>query len=123
MIQDLLAKYPDTKLRGQEEIVNRKADTIYAVLERYSHIYKVVPSKEARSRMNICFRVVGLGASDNADIEKNFIKGSEERSLQGLKGHRSVGGVRVSNYNAVTEDQVALLVKWLEDFATKFPAV
>ena len=99
--------------------MNRKADAIYQTLEKYPHIYKIVPSKAARSRMNICFRVVVPGANDNAETEKNFIKGSEERSLQGLKGHRSVGGVRVSNYNAVTEDQVKLLVQWLDDFAAK----
>lgn len=91
------------------------------MLDKHSNVYKVVPSKQARSRMNICFRVINSSAAEssdaNADAEKEFIKGGEQRKLTGIKGHRSVGGIRISNYNAVTEAQIELLVTWLEDFA------
>lgn len=64
--------------------------------------------------MNICFRVHG----GDAEKEKDFLTGAEKRLLQGLKGHRSVGGIRASNYNAVPLRNVEKLVKYLEDYAT-----
>ncbi len=63
--------------------------------------------------MNICFRIKG---GDEA-AEKEFLGGAEERGLLGLKGHRSVGGVRASNYNAVGVEMVERLCGWLREFA------
>ena len=63
--------------------------------------------------MNICFRIKD---GDEA-AEKSFLKGAEERGLLGLKGHRSVGGVRASNYNAVGVEKVERLCGWLLEFA------
>jgi phosphoserine aminotransferase len=63
--------------------------------------------------MNICFRVHG----GDAEKEKDFLGGAEKRMLQGLKGHRSVGGIRASNYNAVPMENVEKLVKYLVDYA------
>ena len=120
VIQDLLTRHGPSKLRGQAALVQTKSDALYNVLDKHSNVYKVVPNKQARSRMNICFRIINSAAESseaNADAEKEFIKGSEQRKLTGLKGHRSVGGIRISNYNAVTESQINLLVSWLEDFA------
>ena len=50
--------------------------------------------------------------------EKEFLSGAEKKLMMGLKGHRSVGGIRVSNYNSVTEVAVKKLVAWLEEFAS-----
>lgn len=63
--------------------------------------------------MNICFRIRG----GDATREKQFIEGAEEKFLQGLKGHRSVGGIRISNYNAVPVANVKKLAKYLLGFA------
>lgn len=63
--------------------------------------------------MNVCFRIKG---GDEA-LEKKFLKGAEERGLLGLKGHRSVGGVRASLYNAVTVGMVEKLCEWVREFA------
>ena len=63
--------------------------------------------------MNVCFRVKG----GDEEVEKKFVKGAEGRGLLGVKGHRSVGGIRVSNYNAVGEEAVGSLCKFLEEFA------
>ena len=63
--------------------------------------------------MNICFRIKG----GDEGAEKAFLKGAEERGLLGLKGHRSVGGVRASNYNAVGVEKVERLCGWLREFA------
>lgn len=63
--------------------------------------------------MNVCFRIKG---GDEA-LEKLFLKGAEERGLLGLKGHRSVGGVRASLYNAVSVEMVEKLCVWCREFA------
>ena len=63
--------------------------------------------------MNVCFRIKG----GDAALEKQFLKGAEERGLLGLKGHRSVGGVRASLYNAVSVGMVERLCEWCREFA------
>lgn len=110
---DLVSEFGAQKVSGQEEIANKKAQLIYGALDKYPQIYQVVPDKSIRSRMNICFRVNG----GDETKEKEFISGAEKRLLQGLKGHRSVGGMRASNYNAVPLENVQKLVAYLEDFA------
>ncbi|EEA24973.1 Phosphoserine transaminase [Talaromyces marneffei ATCC 18224] len=115
VLKKLLATFPN-KVRGQEALSGKKAGLLYDVLDSYPEIYKVVPDKSVRSRMNICFRVTKGGNVDEA--EKAFIKGATERGLLGLKGHRSVGGIRVSNYNVVDEAGAHKLATFLKDFAT-----
>jgi phosphoserine aminotransferase len=61
--------------------------------------------------MNICFRI--LSANGN----KEFITGATALNLLGLKGHRSVGGMRASNYNSVSLEGAGKLAKYLKDFA------
>lgn len=114
VMADLVSAFGTRKVSGQEEIATTKAQLIYGALDKYPDVYRVVPDKSVRSRMNICFRVHG---GDDAK-EKEFLSGAEKRFLQGLKGHRSVGGMRASNYNAVPLENVQKLVKYLEDFAT-----
>ena len=87
-MRDLLIAHGDSKVAGQEAVSNAKAETIYRVLDANSEVYQSVNHKSVRSRMNICFRV------KDAATEKEFLEGAEARLLQGLKGHRSVGGIR-----------------------------
>lgn len=56
VLKKLLATFPD-KVRGQEAVSAKKAALLYDVLDSYPEIYKVVPDKSVRSRMNLCFRV------------------------------------------------------------------
>ena len=53
------------------------------------------------------------------DSEKAFLKGSVEAGLTGLKGHRSVGGIRASNYNSISLEGAEKLAKYIEEFAAK----
>jgi phosphoserine aminotransferase len=115
VLQSLSAKYGHKRIGGQGEISARKAEQIYGTLDKYENVYSVVPEKSARSRMNVCFRVKG----GDEEVEKRFVKGAEERGLLGVKGHRSVGGIRVSNYNAVGEEAVERLCQFMVDFAEK----
>ena len=112
---NLVKTFGDRKVSGQEEVANRKARLIYKALESHPKVYQVVPDKSVRSRMNICFRVLG----GDAEKEKAFLAGAETLNLTGLKGHRSVGGIRASNYNAVSVENVEKLVRYLDDYATK----
>jgi phosphoserine aminotransferase len=89
----LVEKYGAQKIGGQEDVSAEKAKTIYETLEKYPQVYSIVPDKSVRSRMNVCFRVCG----GDADKEKDFLAGAEKSGLLGLKGHRSVGGIRASN--------------------------
>ena len=86
---------------------------LYDALAQFPDIYSFVTEKNVRSRMNICFRVKG----GDAAAEKAFLDGAEKRGLLGLKGHRSVGGVRASCYNAVTLEGVEKLKDWVLSFA------
>ncbi|KAL5117096.1 Phosphoserine transaminase [Pleosporales sp. CAS-2024a] len=109
----LVDSFGTKRIGGQQDISDQKASLIYAALDKHPNVYHVVPDKTVRSRMNICFRVNG----GDADREKAFLAGAEKKGLLGLKGHRSVGGIRASNYNAVSLDGAKLLVSYLEEFA------
>lgn len=93
VISQLLAKHGAQKIAGQEAVANSKASKIYQVLEKHSAVYAIVPEKHARSRMNICFRMVPAWTQE----EEKLLKQAKEQGLTGIKGHRSVGGLRVSN--------------------------
>ncbi|PUU77403.1 pyridoxal phosphate-dependent transferase [Tuber borchii] len=100
-------------LAKQEEVANRKAERLYAALGRAPGIFKIVPLEGARSRMNICAR------AQPVELEGVFLKGAEERGLLGLKGHRSVGGIRISNYNSIREVDVDTLVQYIDEFGQR----
>lgn len=94
-----------------QSVNEKKAELLYAALEKYPQLYKLkVTNPKVRSNMNVVFT---LG---DADLEAKFIKESAAKGLQALKGHRSVGGMRASIYNAVQLESVELLVKFVEEF-------
>ncbi|TVY88011.1 Phosphoserine aminotransferase [Lachnellula willkommii] len=114
VLQKSLKSFPD-KVDGQQAVAEKKAKLIYAALDAHPESYKVVPDKSARSRMNICFRVTHLANVD--DAEKLFLKGAVEKGLTGLKGHRSVGGIRASNYNSISLSGAEKLAEYINEFA------
>jgi phosphoserine aminotransferase len=87
----------------------RKAGKLYAEIDR-TGFYRGTADKGDRSLMNVTFR---LGTEE---LEKQFIKESTAAGLDGLKGHRSVGGMRASIYNAFPEDGVDALVSFMKEF-------
>jgi phosphoserine aminotransferase len=96
-------------LTAMSERNARKAATLYAEIDR-TGFYRGTARKEDRSLMNVTFR---LGTED---LEKAFVKESTAAGLDGLKGHRSVGGMRASIYNAFPEAGVDALVSFMRDF-------
>jgi len=87
----------------------RKADTLYGEIDRTGY-YRGHAAKDARSRMNVTFRL------PSEDLEKKFAKEATAAGLDGLKGHRSVGGMRASIYNAFPEAGVNALVDFMKEF-------
>ena len=87
----------------------RKADKLYAAIDN-SGFYANPVDPECRSRMNIPFTL-----SDNT-LKDAFLSEASAIGLHGLKGHRSVGGMRASIYNAMPEAGVDRLVEFMEDF-------
>ena len=118
VLQSLVSTYGAKKISGQEDLSAQKAKLIYETLDAHSNTYHVVPDKSVRSRMNICFRITApSGGQPDEAKEKAFLAGAEKRGLLGLKGHRSVGGIRASNYNAVPLENAKKLAEWLVEFA------
>jgi phosphoserine aminotransferase len=86
-----------------------KAKLVYDCLDR-SEFYLTPVRKEDRSRMNVPFKL------RDASLDEAFLKGAKERGMVQLKGHRAVGGMRASIYNAMPIEGVQTLVSYLEDF-------
>ncbi|KZP24819.1 phosphoserine aminotransferase [Athelia psychrophila] len=99
-------------LKHYEEVNKRKAAKLYAVIGKGEAkgvlLAKVRP--DAGSWMNVVFDALGEGA------EARFVEGATARNMKSIKGHRSVGGIRISLYNAVTEEQTDELVAYMEEF-------
>lgn len=89
-----------------------KSKLLYDYLDR-SSFFKSPVRKSDRSRMNVPFTLA------DAKLDAAFLKGAEQRGLMQLKGHRSVGGMRASIYNAMPLEGVKQLVDYLQDFETK----
>ena len=90
----------------------RKAAKLYAEIDR-TGFYLGTAHKVCRSLMNVTFRLA------TEELEKQFIKESTAAGLDGLKGHRSVGGMRASIYNAFPEEGVDALVGFMREFERK----
>jgi phosphoserine aminotransferase len=91
---------------------NTKAKLLYDTLESSNGFYRCPVEASSRSKMNVVFRVAGGDES----VEKQFAVESAEAGLVGTPGHRSVGGMRVSLYNAITLDAVEALTSFLREF-------
>jgi phosphoserine aminotransferase len=90
----------------------RKAEKLYAAIDRTA-FYRGHAEKDSRSRMNVTFRL------PTEELEKAFAKEAAAAGLDGLKGHRSVGGMRASIYNAFPEEGVDALVQFMQEFERK----
>ena len=89
-----------------------KADALYQVLDT-SDFWKPHADKGSRSIMNVTWRLSG------EELEARFVTEAKKAGLEGLKGHRSVGGLRASIYNAVTMDDVQALIAFMKEFERK----
>ncbi len=99
-------------LAAMAKVNECKAAKLYVEIDR-TGFYRGTAHKDCRSLMNVTFR---LGTEE---LEKQFVKESTAAGLDGLKGHRSVGGMRASIYNAFPEEGVDALVSFMKEFERK----
>jgi phosphoserine aminotransferase len=99
-------------LTAMAERNERKAAKIYAEIDR-SGFYRGHAAKDCRSNMNVTFRL------PSEDLEAKFASEAKAMGLDGLKGHRSVGGMRASIYNAFPGEGVDALVEFMREFEKK----
>jgi phosphoserine aminotransferase len=97
-----------------EAVNDTKAKLLYDRIDATGY-YSCPVEKASRSKMNVVFRVAG----GNEDVEKKFVKAADAAGLVGVKGHRSVGGMRASIYNAVPVEAVQALADFMKDFEKK----
>ncbi len=97
-------------LEAMKERNERKAAILYDYLDSQD-FYKAPVKPECRSMMNVTF------VTGDADLDKKFASEAAKAGLQNLKGHRSVGGMRASIYNAMPEEGVVALVEFMKKFA------
>jgi phosphoserine aminotransferase len=99
-------------LQAMAEINKRKADKLYAAIDD-SGFYRNPVEKSSRSWMNVPFTLA------DANLDKTFLAEAAQAGLKTLGGHRSVGGMRASIYNAMPEAGVDALVAFMQDFAKR----
>jgi phosphoserine aminotransferase len=87
-----------------------KAQLVYDVIDQSGGFYRGHAQLESRSVMNVTFRM------PTEDLEKQFAKEAAANDLSGLKGHRSVGGLRASLYNALPVESVQALASFMQEF-------
>lgn len=96
-------------IAAMEVINKRKADKLYSYIDE-SKLYSAPANKEDRSLMNVVF------VTGDPDLDKKFIEEAKGRNLYELSGHRSIGGMRASIYNAMPEKGVDELIKFMKEF-------
>jgi len=99
-------------LEGIGRINAEKAAKLYAAIDS-SSFYRGTAAKDCRSDMNVTFRL------PSEALEELFVKEASPQGFKGLKGHRSVGGMRASIYNAMPVEGVRALVEYMRDFEKK----
>ena len=101
-------------LKEMQKRNQKKAALLYEYLDGQSY-YKAPVAKDSRSLMNVTF------VTGDAELDKKFCAEAAKAGLVNLKGHRSVGGMRASIYNAMPEEGVRALVEFMEKFAKENP--
>ena len=100
-------------LAAMKQINEAKSQLLYDVIDANSGFYKGHAQADCRSLMNVTFRL------PSEDLESKFVKEAAQQDLASLKGHRSVGGIRASIYNAMPREGVETLASFMNDFASK----
>jgi phosphoserine aminotransferase len=96
-------------LDAMAEINKRKADKLYAAIDK-SKFYNNPVDPKCRSWMNVPFTLI------KPELDSKFLEQAKEEGLVTLKGHRIVGGMRASIYNAMPEEGISALIAFMEDF-------
>ena len=98
-----------------QKVNETKAKKLYDAIQNSNGFYKCPVQPKVQSKMNIPWRIYTNG-KPNPELETQFLKEAESYGLMQLKGHRSVGGIRASLYNAMSIEGVDALVDFLNQF-------
>lgn len=98
-------------VKEMERRAHERADLLYAEIDRNT-MFQGTAKKEDRSLMNICF----VMSEEYKELESEFLAFAQSKGMQGVKGHRSVGGFRASCYNAMPLEGVKALVACMQEF-------
>ena len=112
-ILGLVLEWIENEVGGLEEMRKRnekKAELLYAYLDSQS-FYQPTARVDSRSMMNVTFR------TGDEELDAKFVKAAVENGMSNLKGHRLVGGMRASIYNAMPYEGVEKLVDFMQKFA------
>jgi phosphoserine aminotransferase len=114
----LVTEWLETTIGGLDamhRLNQRKAAIVYNAMDRHPGMYRGHARPVDRSLMNATFTL------PNEDLESRFLAEAKKRGLDALKGHRSVGGIRASIYNAMPVEGVEALAQLMDDFANMHP--
>ncbi|HEX3774930.1 MAG TPA: 3-phosphoserine/phosphohydroxythreonine transaminase [Polyangiaceae bacterium] len=111
MLRNVLAEVKaNGGLSAMEKLNREKAALLYSAIESRSDIFDCPVEKDSRSTMNVVF------TAKTPELEAEFLAEAKKLKMEGLKGHRSVGGFRASIYNAVSRESVATLAECIKKF-------
>jgi phosphoserine aminotransferase len=112
LVRNVLSWMKDQGGLAAIEKTNReKGKVLYGTIDEHADFYKAPVDKDSRSFMNVVFRL------PTEALEEQFVAEAKKAKMVGLKGHRSVGGIRVSTYNAVSLEAVSALTTFMREFA------
>lgn len=112
MLRNVLALLKEAGgLEAVERVNRQKAERLYAMIDAQPEFFRTAIEPASRSRMNVVFRL------PTPELDAKLVAEAKEAGFVGIKGHRIVGGLRVSIYNATTLEQVEQFVDWAKTFA------
>ncbi len=100
-------------LEAIEKVNREKARSVYGLIDELGGFYRSTVERDARSVMNVVFRL------PSEALEERLVEEAKQHGIVGIKGHRSVGGIRVSLYNAVSLESTRVLCDFMRSFAAK----
>jgi phosphoserine aminotransferase len=115
-VTGLVCRWLQDEMGGLEQIAQlnqRKADLLYDLIDASKGFYIGHAEKSARSTMNVVFKMA------SEELDKRFLAEAQEQGMTALQGHRSVGGMRASIYNAMPLEGVRTLADFMQDFAKR----
>ncbi|MCS5582032.1 MAG: 3-phosphoserine/phosphohydroxythreonine transaminase [Pseudomonadales bacterium] len=115
-IADLVCRWLESEMGGLDQMAQfnqEKSSLLYTAIDEMSNMYQGHAARSARSHMNVTFRL----RSD--ELTDEFVRLAEQQGLTNLRGHRSVGGIRASIYNAMPHAGVLALRNFMESFYTQ----
>ncbi|XP_060521375.1 probable phosphoserine aminotransferase isoform X2 [Cylas formicarius] len=103
-------------LKEMEKQCCQKSQLLYNAINQSNNFYECHVPENFRSRINVSFKIGG----GNDNLEEKFVQEAEEHRIYQLRGHRLVGGIRVSLYNAVSYEDTETLVQFMKNFQAKY---